>query len=92
MYQNFPERSNNVVFFQNQYINCCDDGQLVELNFQIQFSPPLASRQGGRVIKKIMEFCQFMGHFFTTPLYLHTERFSLGTIEGIRKLYFDGKN
>ena len=30
--------------------------------------------------------------FSTTPLYLHTERVSLGKEEGIRQLYFDGKN
>ena len=30
--------------------------------------------------------------FSTTPIYLHTERFSLGTEEAIRKMYFDGKN
>ena len=30
--------------------------------------------------------------FSTTSLYLHTEWFSLGTKEGIRKLYFAGKN
>ena len=30
--------------------------------------------------------------FSTTSLYLRTEWFSLGTKEGIRKLYFEGKN
>ena len=43
-------------------------------------------------VNKSMEFFHFLGHiFFTTPLYLHTERFSLETEEEIRKLYFDNK-
>ena len=66
MYQNLPVRSKNVVFFENPDISCCD-GQLVELNFQIQIFPPLASRQVGGVIKKIMEFCHFMGLFLLLP-------------------------
>ena len=45
---------------------------------------------GREGVNKSMEFSNFLGHiFFTTPLYLHTEMFSLGTEEEIRKLCFD---
>ena len=48
-------------------------------------------RGGG--VNKSMKFFHFLGHIFLTiPLYLHTESFSLGTEEEIRKLYFDDKN
>ena len=47
---------------------------------------------GGGEVNKNMEFFHFLGHFFTTPLFFHTERYNLGTEEGIRKFYFDNKN
>ena len=41
---------------------------------------------------KSMKFFHFLVHIFLiTPLYLHTERFSLGKEEEIRKLFFDDK-
>ena len=46
----------------------------------------------GGEVNKNMEFFHFLGHFFTTPLFFHTERYNLGTEEGIRKFYFDNKN
>ena len=46
--------------------------------------------EGG--VNKSMKFSNFLGHIFlTTPLYLHTEMFSLGIEEEIRTLYFDDK-
>ena len=41
--------------------------------------------RGGEVVNKSMEFFNFSGDILP-------ERFSLGTEEGIRKLYFDNKN
>ena len=49
--------------------------------------------EGGRGGQQKYGILPLFGTYFsTTPLYLHTERFSLGTEEGIRKLYFDNKN
>ena len=46
----------------------------------------------GEGVNKSMELFHFLGHIYLrTPLYLHTERFSLETEEEIRKLYFDDK-
>ena len=39
-----------------------------------------------------MEFSHILDLFSTTSLDFYTEKFSLGTEEGIRKLYFDGIN
>ena len=46
-------------------------------------------RLGGQQKYEILPL--FGTYFLTTPLYLHTERISLGTEEEIRKLYFDDK-